>query len=132
MTLKTMPKVGDKLKYVGNGMLDMSTGNYYEITHKSEYSGFPCIQDDVGDNRVINEERFVLFELVEPETQSTGFVRISCIEATYGEGYTLEVRTDGAGFNTLQRLEIESKKEEDRRAIEQQIAQLQRKLEALK
>lgn len=72
MTLKEMPKIGDKVRYIGKKgefNSDVTYGNIYEITES--YSGGVFFVDDTKEEESgIGEENFDMFELVTEPTEA--------------------------------------------------------------
>lgn len=68
MTLKEMPKVGDKVRYLGviydECMNDITVGGTY-IIEGFDHEGDAFFKDDVGDNWHVTSAAFVDFELVD-------------------------------------------------------------------
>lgn len=69
MTLKEMPKVGEKVRYVGtrSNTVDISAGKDYEII-TVDSDGDAYFYDDAGDEWYITEDYFSDFELVDEGT----------------------------------------------------------------
>lgn len=72
MTLKEMPKVGEKVRYVGtrSNTVDISAGKDYEII-TVDSDGDAYFYDDAGDEWYITEDYFTDFELVVEQSEPT-------------------------------------------------------------
>lgn len=126
---------GDLLRRLAHGSSHyaFTKDRLYEVKREPR-RGMLFIEEDNGkiydlDAVASNSSRW---ELVDEKPKSLGRIEIGAIEITYsstGPEYTLEVVTDGTGFDVVNELAVKAKENSQR---ERRIKELERELAKLK
>lgn len=129
--LKSMPKVGDHVRYVGVDSLYVTNGDVYEIVG-IDSDGEAFFMDDHGDEEYLRPSKFGNFESLDEENEDPGYIDIhEDFDADGDDIDTITISVDRKGYETISKLARKHERIRARGAIEAQIKALQAELNKL-
>lgn len=128
--LKSMPKVGDHVRYIGGDSLYLTNGDVYEIVG-IDYDGEAFFMDNLGEEEYLRASKFGNYETLGEEDEDLGYIQVLEIEHESGDCFEVTLEVDERMLEKLYEMERNHRKATEKARIQSQIDELQKKLKEL-